>query len=58
MVSNDSFPHKSNVCLPGACLLILPSVAQQVSVQSFPAAIEAFDPVLGARFFNSSVSAH
>jgi hypothetical protein len=58
MASNDRFPHQSNVCLRRACLLILPSVAQQVSVQFFPAAIEAFDPVLGAQFFHSSVSAH
>src|SRR5208282_978674 len=50
--------HQSNVCLRGACLLILPSVAQQVSVQFFPAAIEAFRPVLGAQFFYSPVSAH
>jgi hypothetical protein len=48
MVSNDSVAHKSNVCLRGACLLVLPSVAQQVSVQSFLTAIEAFDTVLGA----------
>ena len=44
--ARNGIAHHANICLGRACLLVLPGIAQQETVQFLAAAIEAFNRVI------------
>ena len=58
LIANDGIADEADIGLHGTGLLVLPRVAQEIAVQFLPAAVESFNPVIGAELFNAAVCAH
>ena len=58
VVADDRITDETDIGLRRACLLIGPGVAEQITVQFLPAAVETFEIVIGTELFNAAFSAH
>jgi len=58
VIADDGFADETDVGLRRTGLLVGPRIAQQVSVQFFPAAVEAFGGVIGPELFNATFRTH
>lgn len=58
VIANDGIADEADIGLRSTGLLVLPRVAQEIAVQFLPAAVESFNPVIGAELFNAAVCAH
>src|SRR5208283_3312382 len=58
VITDNDFTHDPHVSLRGACLLVLPGIAQKISVQLFAATIKSFDWMVTSQFFDAPDFAH
>src|SRR5437763_836757 len=58
VVSHDGFANYANVSLACPGLLVLPGIAHEIPVQFLATAIEVFDQVVPAKFFDTPAIAH
>jgi hypothetical protein len=56
VVADDGIAHQADIGLCSTGLLVLPCVTLEITVQFLLAAVESFNPVIGAELFNAAIS--